>query len=109
MPAIRPKRYKRKPYEVSGVQVTEQNLRDVSKWCGGRVRRDDNNVPYIKVKVKRPADERQTEARPGDWVLLSASGPKVYLDDAFRRCYELTEEPTEPDQPAPVQAREAVS
>lgn len=88
MPAIRPKKYQRKPYGVTGVQVTEENMRDVAKWCGGRIRRDDNNVPYIKVKVRRPADERQTEARPTDWVLLSKSGPKVYLDDAFRRCYD---------------------
>lgn len=94
-------KYIRKPFLVDAVQVTEENIHDVAKWCGGDVLstvktlRDENNkvigktdANYVKVGVHRPLNERQTKAFAGDWVLKSESGLKVYTINAFDSSFE---------------------
>lgn len=100
-------RYARMPFLVDAVQVTSANLEEVAKWCNGDVRtsgkpdRDVQNlveggpgtVPerYIKVRVQRPANDRQTQAFVGDWILYAGTGYKVYTDRAFKKSFEKVE------------------
>lgn len=88
----------RKPFAVEAVQVTEQNMRSVSRWCNGQVRNvdaeifggkpDDKKIKCIVVPVKRPLSERQTMAQIGDWVVQQGRGHKVYTPHAFAQSFD---------------------
>ena len=93
--------YTRKAFPVKGVQVTEENIEEVAKWCGGEVRTSVTTVlsedgspkgklerPIIKVSVVHPLNDRQTKAFLGDWVLESDYGFKVYSQRAFNNSFE---------------------
>lgn len=78
----------RKPFEVEGVQVTDENIADVAAWCQGEVKTDTpDSSKYIKVRVIRVINERQTQAFVGDWVLYAGTGYKVYTDKAFKKSF----------------------
>ena len=97
------KMFSRRSFDVEAVQVTADNMVYVADWCHGRVRyRDKNKDPnnmYIKVKVSRPINMRQTQAFIGDWVSLHEGGFKVYTQKAFEKSFEPIE--TEPDYETP--------
>ena len=94
-------RYARKPFYVDAVQVTAENMEEVAKWCQGEIRTFEtapselgsrkNN--YIKVRVHRPATERQTKAFVGDWVLYAGTGYKVYTPKAFDKDFVQVDQP----------------
>lgn len=79
--------YSRKPLMVEAVQVTEENLYDVAKWCGGDVQ-TQGNKKIIFVKVLHPLHAKQSRASVTDWVLKSSQGYKIYADTAFRKGFE---------------------
>lgn len=96
--------YTRRPFPVEVVEVTEENLAEAARWCGGEIHtstktvRDDNNVeiekikvPYIKVDVYKPLNLRHTKAFVGDRILKSDSGFKVYNAKAFAGGFEKDE------------------
>lgn len=89
--------YQRKAFSVDAVQVTEENIEDVAKWCSGdlRVSPNEQKDSFIKVRVHRPLNERQTRAYPGDWVLYAGTGYKVYTDPAFKKCFVAQPEAAE--------------
>jgi len=99
-------KFLRKPFYVDAVQVTEENILEVAKWCDGEVRwtksknvevtrrREveiqettepdvDDRRQYVRVRVVHPLNDRQTMAFVGDWVLYSGSGYKVYTKKAM--------------------------
>lgn len=83
--------YVRKPFEVEAVQVTEENIEAVAQWCDGKVLAegdDENPKAFIKVRVARALNERQTKAYLGDWVLYAGTGYKVYTPKAFGKTFE---------------------
>lgn len=80
-------KYIRKPFNIDAVQVTGQNLQEVAKWVDGDIRTDDLGQ-YVKVRVHRPLNERQTKAYVGDWVLYAGTGYKVYTQKAFSNSFE---------------------
>jgi hypothetical protein len=87
--------YVRKPFEVEAVEVTEENIEDVAKWCDGKVLAEgDDETPklFIKVRVARALNERQTKAFPGDWVLYAGTGYKVYTPKAFHKTFVAKDE-----------------
>lgn len=86
-------RFVRKPFEVSAVRVTTDNLPSVALWCGGEIRTNVKGESYIKVWVPRPANERQTMAFIGDHVVHAGTGFKVYSHRAFIGSF--TEKPAE--------------
>lgn len=95
--------YVRKPFEVEAVEVTQDNLEEVAKWCQGTIIEPENgSQAFIKVRVARALNERQTKAYPGDWVLYAGTGFKVYTEKAFRRTFEMkaptAEELSQPDE-----------
>lgn len=81
-------KYVRKPFEVEAVQVTEENIEEVKDWCQGTLLVEDNNRKFIKVRVARALNERQTKAYPGDWVLYAGTGFKVYTTKAFQKTFD---------------------
>lgn len=81
------KQFKRRPFPVEGVQVTEENIQEVAEWCGGDVRRTVTET-YIKVKTHRPLNEKQKRAYVSDWVLKAKTGFKVYTDQAMENSFE---------------------
>lgn len=80
----------RKQFKTNGVQVTEENIHEVAKWCNGEVKTalNGHGKPFIEVNVKNPINDRQKQAFVGDWVLHNKSGYKVYTDRAFRASFE---------------------
>jgi hypothetical protein len=86
-------KYNRKSFEVDAVKVTATNMGEVADWCGGTIENPGNDVPFIRVRVNRPINDRQTQAFAGDWILGAGSGFKVYTDKAFVNCFEKVTEP----------------
>lgn len=89
-------KYARKPFQVDAVQVTAENINEVAEWCQGEVltsqpQERDTAEPYIKVRVHRALNERQTKAFVGDWVLYAGLGYKVYTDKAFGKSFKPLE------------------
>ena len=81
----------RKPFTIDAIRVTEDNLEQIAKWCGGEFHgetRGKKEVRYIKVPVTNPLNERQTKAYVGDWVLHSKSSWKSYTNRAFEDSFE---------------------
>jgi|SRR6478735_9981409 len=88
--------YLRRPFQVEAVEVTVLNMDAVAEWCEGKICAQNNvdssgeleQIPYIKVKVFRALNERQTQAFEGDWVLQAGKGFKVYTPLAFEKAFE---------------------
>jgi hypothetical protein len=93
--------FRRKSFPVDGVQVTAENMSDVSRWCDGQIHQDKteenptDHPNYIKVRVHNPLTERQTKAYVGDWVLYAGKGYKVYTERGLKKSFEEDDEPDE--------------
>lgn len=83
-------RYVRRPFEIDAVQVTAENIEEVAKWCNGDVRNEGDNQ-YVKVRVHRPMNDKQTKAFVGDWVLYAGTGYKVYTSKPFKSSFMIKE------------------
>lgn len=90
--ALQIETYVRRAFPVKAVEVTDDNIYDVAKWCGGEIR--TSRIPnqkaqkFIKVEVRNPLNDRQTRAFPGDWVLFAEEQFKVYTPKAFEMSFE---------------------
>ena len=82
--------YVRKPLVVEAVQVTEENLYEVAKWCGGDVKTFEGDRS-IEVNVLHPNTKAQGIAKPGMWILRSNQGYKIFNDRAFVRGFDKAE------------------
>lgn len=93
---IQPETYERRTFPVEAVRVTDDNMHEVAKWCMGEVETQKRpskkgeggyvqEVPYLKVNVLRPLNDRQTMAFVGDWVLKTGTSFKIYTDIAFHK------------------------
>jgi hypothetical protein len=89
--ALEPKRYTHVPVYVEAVQVTADNMYEVSKWCGGRIHKAGDNK-FVKVDVPSPKLIRHTQAFIGDWVLKTDHGWKIYTPKAFESTFTLVED-----------------
>lgn len=99
---IKTDKYMRKPFVIDAVQVTEDNVHEVALWCGGSVMETIPEIAeklgkpaqtFIKVPVSNAINERQTQARPTDWVMRANKGFKVYTNQAFNKCFESVYRP----------------
>jgi len=97
-PIMQTKKYARKPFYVEAVQVTSENMAEVTAWAGGEIQEDqprpghNNPSKFIFINVERALNERQTKAYVGDWVLKAGPGFKVYTNKAFLSSFEVVEE-----------------
>lgn len=84
----------RKSFPAEGVQVTKENFVEVAEWCNGVLHSepDDqgNQVPFIKVEVTRPLNEKQTKAFVSDWIVKVGHGFKIFNIHSFERSFEQT-------------------
>jgi hypothetical protein len=114
-------KFVRKPMFVDAVQVTTENFFDVATWCQGVVRTADGvptewqteGVPedltslHIHVRVQSPKNEKQTQARVGDWILyMDRGGYKVYTDRAFQHSFDDAMAKPEPEEQNPIEMTE---
>lgn len=86
-------KFVRRPFAVRGVQVTEENIHEVSEWVGGEVKLNGAGKQYIQVDVKHALNDKQKQAFIGDWVLNTKKGNKVYMDRAFKANFRAYDEP----------------
>jgi hypothetical protein len=94
--------------------VTEDNMAEVSRWCGGTIQTAparNTKEPasnFIKVDVMRPMNIRQTQAFVGDRVVKTEfQGFKVFTPKAFQSAFiSVVDEPD--DRPSPVVVATAV-
>lgn len=84
---ITTERFVRRIFYVDAVSVTEDNIADIAEWCKGTVKADGAHS-YIKVRVDRPVNGRQTKAFIGDWVVFAGRGFKVYTQKAFANSFD---------------------
>jgi hypothetical protein len=90
--------YIRKPFEVEAIQVTDENIEEVAKWCKGKLKENEAGKKYILVKVHNAATDRHKQAFATDWVFYSRStGYKVYSDRAFNGSFDQKVVYTEAD------------
>jgi hypothetical protein len=82
--------YQRKPLIVEAVQVTNDNIYDVAKWCDGDVRTQHGagKKKFIQVSVVNPKEPKVMRAMVGMWVLKSDQGFKIFSEPAFRKSWE---------------------
>lgn len=107
------KSFVRKPLYINAVQVTEENMEEVAEYFaeeGARIEVEDDGTRYIKIDVKIIVNRRLTMAKAGDWVTMSTvpvvrkgvvetkRSLRVFLDKAFKKEFETTTEPANPDQ-----------
>lgn len=80
------------PRKVEGVQVTAENMGEISVWCSGKITKksgkDGEIETFIKVQTRRPLNKKQTEAYIGDWVLQWEGGFKIYTDQALAKNFQ---------------------
>lgn len=86
------KTYSRIPFDVEAVQVTDENLTEVSEWSGATVVPEQKSIgtgPHLRVLVYEGRGEKYFRAFPGDWVVKSEShgGFKVFNDRSFRNTF----------------------
>lgn len=89
---IQTSKFARKPFYVDAVQVTAENMEEVAKWCEGDLRKTSKpegaqDEMYIRVRVQKPLNDRQTKAFVGDWVLYTSTGYKVYPPKSFDKSF----------------------
>lgn len=93
---ITPEKFARKAFYVEAVVVTDENMEEVAKWCGGEVKtgkdRDQQDARYIQVNVARAIHPNQTKAFVGNRVLRSGANFKVYTEKAFQATFETIPE-----------------
>lgn len=83
-------KFQRKPFPVSAVRVTEENMNQVRKWCDGEIKKQEGSgAPFIFVRVNNPTSERQNQAFVGDHVVyMQGAGYKIYTHASFKRTFE---------------------
>jgi hypothetical protein len=99
---IQTKQYVKKPLFVDAVQVTEENFREIARWCQGSIKKADGSplgpdeepnpaACFVHVRVHAPRTVRQSRAFVGDWLLYTDRGYKVYNTAAFEASFDLAE------------------
>jgi hypothetical protein len=93
---MEPKQYQAKAFPVEAVQITNENIDQVARWCSGTVKTHDNHT-YVAWGV---AGVNPRMAFVGDWVCLHKMGFfgqqfKAVPQSDFERYFEKQlEDPT---------------
>lgn len=81
--------YQRKSFTVEAVQVTQENMREVAKWCGGTIAQTPDKKFYVALNVANNGPRRIFRAYMGYWVVLAMGGRfMVYPDKSFNATFE---------------------
>lgn len=63
------KRYSTTPEVVEAAQVTENNLEELARWCGGEVREKQSHDEGVVKYVLVPSIEGALWTKPGWWLV----------------------------------------
>lgn len=95
------KQYTRKPFPVSAVQVTLQNIEEVAEWCKGEIEYRDTKMmgtvtPLPVIKLKGQGDNRgkDFEAALGCWVVELKGSFRSYKPAQFEASFDELHPPT---------------
>lgn len=86
---IKTKPFVRKPFDVQAVQITNDNMQEVSDWIGGRVVTPDIGRPFIQFKAGRGFEN--------DWATSYSGQFRLYTRAAFARNFDSLEDATHDD------------
>lgn len=93
-------KYQAKP--IDAVQVTEENIEEVAKWCGGKAVTLDETVGGTTV-TKKMVKMARTQGTPvraipayiGDWVICESGGRfRVFKEHIFKKIFSPVEKLT---------------
>jgi hypothetical protein len=83
--------WNRNSFDVEAVQVTEENISKVAKWCGcgvwGAISEGDSFSPYLVIGEMYSGFHRETKVFVGDWIVSVEGEFRRYTDDTFRLNY----------------------
>lgn len=80
------KRARKKPILIEAVVLTNQNVHQVARWCGGRA------VMASLVAIEIPTLEGTMRADEGDWVVRGIEGEFYPVKESvFRASYDVVE------------------
>lgn len=87
--------FERKTFRVQAVQITVQNMKTISEWCGGGFKAPE--APGRRAYVTVPSGRGNVmRAYVGDWITRLSDGNscRVYKDKSFREAFKgiLTEQ-----------------
>lgn len=60
---------RKKSFDVEYVQVTEENIKEVAEWSGGRLIDKDTKDAFVQLLDRSAINQRQTKAYIGDFVV----------------------------------------
>ena len=80
------KRYKKRPVVIEAVQLSEDNMEYVARWCGGREAFSYEGRRVVNI----PTLEGTMIGQIGDWIIKGISG-EFYpcKNDIFEKTYEI--------------------
>lgn len=100
---LQTEKFIRKVRPVEAVKVTEDNIDEVAKWCGGLhipapgLAGETNKLPYIHVAVNNPRDASDTKAFPDMWIIRVDFRRYLIMNNKrFRGSYESFVKPKAP-------------
>lgn len=89
------KQYTRKPFPVSAVQVTLQNIQEVAEWCKGtieyrptRMMGTTTDLPIIRLKGQGDNRGKEFEAALGCWVVELKGSFRSYKPAQFDASFD---------------------
>lgn len=74
--------FTRAPFDVQAVQVTTGNIAEIAAWCNGTIHQGVKSL-YIKLEIPDAKSSVRQQAFPGDWILLSDQGYRIYTERAL--------------------------
>src|SRR4051812_36186781 len=84
--------FQRRPSYVKAIQVTEENIADLAKFCNGRLKGVEANAHHspriLLPEYKEGNQSRQLVAYIGDWLVQTRrQGFRSYKDEAFQKYF----------------------
>lgn len=69
-------RYQKNPVEITAFQLTKENAKELTAWCGGRLVEEIDAIHsserYVGINISTP--EGIMRASEGDWLIRGVKG-----------------------------------
>ena len=98
------KTYTTKPAEVHAVQITEENMIEVAKWCQGKLASEENPKDathvsqFIRLENSLITSKRHAKGYVDDWVVKKGNSFRIFTPSNFNRDFETFVVPDEDDE-----------
>lgn len=108
--------YDRKPFTVTAVKVTFENIQQVAEWCNGTLDKQatkmlgtEADLPVIRVKGTGDNRNKETVASLGCYIVELNGSFRVYKEPQFFASFDPRPEPEEDKQQMTLDELERVS